>query len=177
MSFKVTPVLICVWALLAAGIAHAYEVDKTRHRITLESLEDFDHCHQKYPSSDICVDALSRYTQAHPKVGFAAGKLVRARFHAWMALPFFLPALPKAAADAACEDEDLRLAVLAGLALPTDDPNQVLAAKAASGVCAAKLQPHIRQGFGDANAYYRTNACAVLKKLGAAPIVCGTDAK
>ena len=175
MSFKVTPILICALSMLASTTVHAYEVDKARHRITLDSLDDFERCHQKYPSSDVCVDALSRYVKANPKAGFGAGKLVRTRFRSWMALQFFVPTLTKALPETSCDDEDLRLAVLAGLALPTEDPNQALAAKAAGGVCAAKLQPHIRNGFGDANAYYRTNACAVLKTLGAAPVVCGAN--
>jgi len=173
MSSKLTLTVICMSSMLSATVVHAYEVDRRHSKVVLASVDELERCHEDFPHSDICLDALKRYVKANPKAAFSAGKLARARFNSWVALQFLVPALTPATAEAACDDEDLRLAVLSGLALPTDDPNQVLATKAATGVCAAKLQPHIRGGFGDANAYYRTNACAVLKKQNAAPLVCG----
>jgi hypothetical protein len=143
--------------------ASAYEVDQKQNRIVLTSVDDFTQCQNDLSYSDACLDALKRYIKAHPADGFTAGKLVRARFNHWVALQFFVPALSKATPQQ-CEDEDLRLAVVSGLALPDDDPNQALAAKVASGACAAKLEPHIRKGLGDGSAIYIRNANAVLAK-------------
>jgi hypothetical protein len=56
------------------------------------------------------------------------------------------------------------LAVLSGLALPDDDPNEALASKAAQGPCAASLEPHIRNGLGDGSAFYKKNVSALLAK-------------
>jgi hypothetical protein len=141
----------------------AYEVDQKQNRIVLSSVEDFTQCQNDLSYSDACLDALKRYIKAHPADGFAAGKLVRARFSHWLALQFFVPALTKPSPQQ-CEDEDLRMAVLSGLALPDDDPNEALAAKAAQGACAASLQPHIRNGLGDGSALYKKNATALLAK-------------
>ena len=173
---KVSLFLISALSLSAATMAHAYEVDRAHNRVLLESVEDFERCQDELGYADVCVDALKRYVKTKPKAGFAAGKAVRARFNHWVALQFFVPTLTKATAEASCGDEDLRMAVLSGLALPTSDPSQTLAAKAATGVCAAKLQPHIKSGFADGGAYYHDNACAVLTKLHAAPAECGPEA-
>ena len=173
---KITPVLACLLPMITATMVHAYDVDKDHNRIVLTSVEDFERCQEDYSYSDACFDALKRYVKTNPKTGFAAGKAVRARFNHWMALQFFAPVLTKATAEAYCGDEDLRMAVLSGLALPTSDANQSLAAKVASGVCTSKLQPAIRNGFGDGGAYYQDNACAVLSKLKvAAPPQCGSE--
>lgn len=148
------------WAMSSAS---AYEVDQKQNRIVLSSVDDFTQCQNDLSYSDACLDALKRYIKAHPADGFAAGKLVRARFNHWMALQFFVPALAKPT-PSQCEDEDLRLAVLSGLSLPDDDPNVALAVKAAQGACAANLQPHIRNGLGDGSALYKKNAAPLLAK-------------
>lgn len=146
----------------AATVA-AYEVDTKQNRVVISSLEDFTHCQDELSYSDACLDALKRYVKAHAAEGFAAGKLARARFNHWVALQFFAPALKKPTPQQ-CEDEDLRLAVLSGLALPDDDPNEALAVKLAKGACAASLEPHIRNGLGDGSALYKRNASALLAK-------------
>jgi hypothetical protein len=66
----------------------------------------------------------------------------------------------------------LRLAVVSGLSLPSDDPNAALAAKAVEGVCAAQLSPGVRGAFVDANTYFKRNACAVLAKQPSPPVEC-----
>jgi len=143
--------------------ASAYEVDQKQNRIVLSSVDDFTQCQNDLSYSDACLDALKRYIKAHPAEGFAAGKLVRARFNHWMALQFFVPALTKPTPQQ-CGDEDLRLAVLSGLSLPDDDPNEALAVKVAQGACATQLQPHIRDGLGDGSALYKKNATSLLGK-------------
>jgi hypothetical protein len=175
MSWKTwSTIVCCVLVSLVTAAASAYDLDRTHNRVLLASLDDFGRCQDELSNSDACLDALKRFVEANPKAGFAAGKLVRARFNHWLALQFFVPTLTKATAVAYCDDEDLRLAVLSGLALPADDPNEALALKAATGVCAAKLQPHIRKGFGDGNAFYLKNACAVFAPP-QAPLVCGVQ--
>lgn len=141
----------------------AYEVDEKHNRVVLSSVDDFTECQNDLSYSDACLEALKRYIKAHPADGFSAGKLVRAKFNHWVALQFFVPALTKATPQQ-CEDEDLRLAVLSGLALPDDDPNEALAMKAAKGACAASLRPHIRGGMADGSALYKKNATPLLSK-------------
>lgn len=153
--------------MLTAATVAAYEVDKNQNRVVLSSLEDFTRCQDELSYSDACLDGLKRYVKAHPAEGFAAGKLARARFNHWVALQFFAPALAKPTPEQ-CGDDDLRLAVLSGLALPDDDPNEALALKVAQGACAAKLEPHIRNGLGDSNAMYKKNVSALLAKPKAA---------
>lgn len=148
---------------LTAATVAAYEVDTKQNRIVLSSLEDFSRCQDELSYSDACLDALKRYVKAHAAEGFAAGKLARARFNHWVALQFFAPALKKPTPQQ-CDDDDLRLAVLSGLALPDDDPNEALAVKVAQGACATNLQPHIRNGLGEGNAFYKKNVSALLAK-------------
>jgi hypothetical protein len=141
--------------------ASAYEVDQKQNRIVLSSVDDFTQCQNDMSYSDACLDALKRYIKAHPGDGFAAGKVVRAKFNHWVALQFFVPALTKPTPQQ-CDDEDLRMAVLSGLALPDDDPNVALAVKVAQGACSANLQPHIRNGLGDGGSYFKKNATPLL---------------
>jgi hypothetical protein len=154
-------VIIAAQLSLVVSTASAYEVDQKQNRIVLTSVDDFTQCQNDLSYSDACLDALKRYIKAHPADGFAAGKLVRARFNHWVALQFFVPALTKPKPQQ-CDDEDLRLAVLSGLALPDDDPNVTLAIKAAQGPCAASLEPHIRNGLGDGGAFFKKNATPLL---------------
>jgi uncharacterized low-complexity protein len=170
---KLATRLALAGALTTGSIAtaHAYEIDAKHQRVNLSSVEDFETCQNELAYSDVCFDALKSHVKAHPKDRFAAGKAVRRRFNHWTALQFFLPVL-SAATPEQCEDEDLRLAVLSGLALPDDDPNAALAIKAAEGRCAAQLLPHVRNGFGDANSFYRKNACKLLAKQPSPPALC-----
>jgi hypothetical protein len=163
IGLAATTVMMVAQLSWAVPTVAAYEVDQKQNRIVLSSVDDFTQCQSDLSYTDACLDALKRYIKAHPADGFAAGKLVRARFNHWMALQFFVPALTKATPQQ-CDDEDLRMAVLSGLALPDDDPNEALAVKAAQGTCAANLQPHIRSGLGDGSSLYKKNATAVLAK-------------
>jgi hypothetical protein len=163
IGLAATAVMMVAQLSWAVPNVAAYEVDQKQNRIVLSSVEDFTQCQNDLSYTDACLDALKRYVKAHPAEGFAAGKLVRARFNHWLALQFFVPALTKPTPQQ-CDDEDLRLAVLSGLALPDDDPNEALAVKAAQGACAASLQPHVRNGLGDGSSLYKKNATALLAK-------------
>lgn len=143
--------------------AHAYEVDKKHRRVLLTSIEDFDRCQNEISYSDVCIEALKVYVKAHPKEAFAAGKAVRLRFNHWVALQFFAGAIDKATTEQ-CADEDLGMAVVSGLALPTDDPNLALANKVAEGKCFAGLQPALQKELKDGGGYYLEHGCALLQK-------------
>lgn len=162
----------CLPLSLSATVASAYEVDQKQMRVVISSVENFGRCQDDFSYSDACLDALKRYVKANPKAGFAAGKAVRARFNHWLALQFFVPTLSKATAEQQCADDDLRMAVLSGLALPDDEPGEALAVKAAEGVCAEKLRSAIRAQLGEGSAIYQRNACTVLGKQPDPPARC-----
>jgi hypothetical protein len=172
VSVRSIVIIACVLLSWSAATASAYKVDRKNNRIDLVSVEDFNRCQDELSYSDGCLDALKRFVKTHPKDSFAAGKLVRARFAHWVALQFFVPALSKKSAPQLCGDEDLRMAVISGLSLPEDEPGAPLAIKAAGGVCAATLQPHLKGAFVDANPFYKRNACSVLAKQPDAPMEC-----
>lgn len=169
---------MCLWVAITLAIwsaapqAEAYEVDKEHQRISVTSVADFEHCQNDYSYADLCFDALKRYVDKHPKEQFGVGKVVRARFNHWVALQFFVPAL-KAATPAQCEDEDLALAVVSGMALPEDDPNLALARKALESSCREPLLRAVRSGLKDGSTLYLKNACKALGSAGVAVAACG----
>ena len=145
--------------------AHAYEVDKKHRRVVVSSIADFERCQDELSYSDACLEALKVYTKAHPNDAFAAGKSVRLHFNHWVALPFFAGALDKEKANNdQCGDEDLSMAVVSGLALPSDDPNLALANKIAEGRCFSSLQPALQKQLKDGGGYYLEHGCALLQK-------------
>ena len=119
-----------------------------------------------------CIDMMKDFlktTNTDASVGFAFGKIARKNQNAYVAVPFFDWALAKKAGDGTmCGDDDLQLATVAGLGLPTDDPNAAGARRIAEGACWSTMKDPVTKGFSDSSgSYYRDNACAVLKAKGA----------
>ena len=86
-------------------------------------------------------------------------KVARKGMNAYNAVPFFKRALgPKD--TAACKDEDLKLAVVAGLGLPPEYPNAV-DSKAIMATCWSDLKDPVTAAFdGDsAHGYVKQNTC------------------
>jgi hypothetical protein len=101
-------------------------------------------------------------------VGFAFGKITRKNQFHYVAVPFFKWALEQKHDGAACGDEDVQLAVVAGLGLPPDSENAGGSRSIAARLCFDNLKAAIRKQLGeDRSSYYRDNACAVLKAKGA----------
>ncbi len=150
--------------------ASAYKVDQEDGTITVVSVADFDKCASHAYNGDACLEALKAYVEKKPKEAFQAGKHARLQFQHWVAIPFFAKAFSKAASEAECKDEDVGMAVVSALALPTDNPNVALGRKVAEQ-CFAQLQPKLVSETADGTAsYYRANACPLLaEKKVAAP--------
>lgn len=167
--------MAAVMAGLVPCAVQAYEVNAKAGTVTVSSVKDFEVCQREAGDADWCLNGLTTYVKSHPNVAFAAAKSARARFNHWVALRFFATALNKPS-PAQCADDDLRLAVISGLGLPSDDPNSELAAKIAAGPCWSALQTPVQRGFADGGEVYRKNACALLKDKGTAEPECAPKA-
>jgi len=143
--------------------ARAYEIDRKQNRVVLSSIADFSRCQDQAGFSDLCLEGLKDYVKTHPSERLAAGKAVRLRFNHWVALHFFAGALDKASPEQ-CADEDVSMAVVSGLALPSDHPNLTLAQKIVDGRCGAALQAPVKQALKDGGGHYQDHACPWLKK-------------
>jgi hypothetical protein len=152
------------------GSALAYEVHVKAGTVTLTSVDDFEQCQRDAGYSDWCLNGLSAYVKAHPDAAFAAGKSVRARFNHWVALSYFASALTKNTAQ--CADDDVQLAVISGLTLPSDHPSRELALNIARGACWSALQATIKRVLSDGSELYRSNACPLLKDKGVQAAEC-----
>lgn len=159
-----------VLLVMASSAAHAYKVDRETGRVTVVSLEDYDKCQREDAYGDACLEALMAYVDKQPKDAFAAGQRARLNYSHWTALRFFSKAFAKTATPEQCADPDVSMAVVSGLALPSDDPNVATARKIAATQCFPQLQSALTAALADGSAYYRTNTCALLseKKLAAA---------
>jgi hypothetical protein len=89
-------------------------------------------------------------------------KVARKSMNAYGAVPFFKRTLgPKD--TSACKDEDLKLAVVAGLGLPADDANAA-ESRAIMATCWAELKDPILEELGkeSKDGYVHQNACSTL---------------
>ena len=118
-----------------------------------------------------CIDMMKDFLKTQntaPETGFAFGKIVRLNQNAYVAVPFFRWALDQKKDAGPCADEDLSLAVVAGLGLPPDYDNAQAARHVAVGACWDQLKPAIRKELiASPTGYAKDNICAVLKSKGA----------
>lgn len=130
----------------------------------------FDRCFEMSYSGEECVSMARDFiavagTDAATKLAIA--KVVRRNQQSQFAVPFFRAAVRGAEASA-CGDEDLALAVTAGLALPPDYPEAQGAREVAQDACFAQLRPTLVETLArDDSSYFRDNTCAVLRAKGA----------
>ncbi len=129
-----------------------------------------ERCLREAYRGDHCIDMMKDFLKTSTTaadVGFSFGKITRKNQNHYVAVPFFKWALDKKKDAAMCDDEDLRLAVLAGLGLPPDYENAKGARDIAQNACFDALKAAMEKALVESEGgYYRDNACAVLKAKG-----------
>ncbi len=138
-------------------------------RMVFKSLADLDKCAANYRyDTGYCLEPLQKYAKTHPKELFAIGKRARLQFTHWVALQFFEPALGTSPAAAKCADEDVSLAIVSGLSMPTDNPPNGIARRLLSGACfpsvRAAVEKEIRGSNGEG--YLPQHACPIFATKG-----------
>ncbi|WP_394823552.1 hypothetical protein [Pendulispora albinea] len=130
----------------------------------------FTECLQQSYSGKECIQRAKDFVNVdgtERDVALAIGKIVRQNQFPYVAVPFFQAAVAGTKNNAACADEDLRLAVVAGLALPTNYENASGARDVSANACWTELRAPVLQEFKDnANGYLKDNVCSVLKAKG-----------
>lgn len=146
--------------------AHAFRYDKQKLELNLDNIKEYNACQDHDYSGEECQVALERWVAAHPNDAFQAGKLTRGKMNAYVAVPFFQKAFDKKKGN--CKDEDVKLAVLAGFGLPSDNPTAKASQKIAFEACFNDLKADLIKGLSDGG-YFADNACAGLKKKNSVP--------
>lgn len=162
-------------AALAAVCGQA--VAQTQAKVgTFKRLADFDECMQKRSEQDTCLKLVKEYAGKHPKEALEAARLVRRNFNSTAALSLYEGVVARQGASV-CSDEDLAVAVVAGLALPGDYPDAGRARKIFAEHCRSVLEPAvIKEVSGEKGAsYLKDNACPILRKQGKAPDSCSAE--
>ena len=131
-------------------------------------LAGFTLCYQneRVPKPPTCNERLLAFIDADPNntdLAMKAGKLVRLNQNHYSATPFFKRALAGRKGAAECKDEDLELAVMAGLGLPPDY-TQAVDAREVAGLCADVLGAPIAAKLGENGGHFKENACTALGK-------------
>jgi hypothetical protein len=98
------------------------------------------------------------------ELAFQAGKVARAKQNSYDAMPFFQRAFALEAGAKWCADEDLKLAVMAGLGLPADDARAKAAVEVATAKCASAFQSTIADAFASEGESFQKNTCPFLLK-------------
>jgi hypothetical protein len=118
-----------------------------------------------------CIEMMRDFlktSNTSPETGMAFGKITRRNQNHYVAVPFFKWALDQKKDAAMCGDEDLQLAVVAGLGLPPDYENAVSSRKISADACWDQFKPVIEKKLvEEGSGYFLQNACAVMKQKGA----------
>jgi hypothetical protein len=149
-------IIVAVVAITSTANAMKYKDGQ----VTLETLDDYDACQDQSYSGAMCHDALTRWVTKHRGDAFKAGKMTRLKMNHYNAIPFFVKAFENKAGD--CKDEDLKLAIIAGLGLAPDDTKLVGAKKLGFTTCAKELQPALVNELSSTG-YYADNVCGPLQ--------------
>jgi hypothetical protein len=131
-------------------------------------LKAYEACFKNSYWIDECLQHAMKFLEGdagNTDLAFKMAKQVRRNANAYGAVPFFKRALAGKNAAAVCKDDDLKLAVIAGLGLPADYDNAADSRTIASGVCWDALKKPVLDAFNDESSggYVKENACAVLK--------------
>lgn len=104
---------------------------------------------------------------ANDAFAWKAGKWARLNQASWSAVPFFAKALTKNN-DPRCSDEDVSLAVIAGLGIPSDaDAAVVEASKTlAFDRCWPVMKDALKSAFSSETGTFQTNTCGPMEKKG-----------
>jgi hypothetical protein len=146
--------------------------------LKISSIEDFEACVDNTGGSDSCLSALTTYLKKAPGQQFAGAKSVRLKFNAEVAVPFFDRALAGKFDQKLCADDDLKLAIEAGLGVPSSYKVVPQAQRILGKKCFAELKPGVRKLVDeDPTGYVAQNACVVFaenkepcKQVAAAPV-------
>ena len=131
-------------------------------------LKAYKGCFENEYWIDECLDHAYKFIDAdtdNHELAFKMGKLVRLNAKHWASLRYFKNALRAKDTKSMCADEDVKLAVLSGLALPDSYDALPIAKELAQGACWNNLKKPIVDAFNEdsENGYVRTNACSFLK--------------
>lgn len=155
-------VLLCVLAAALCGIVPvAY--GQTIVVLPFNTVEDLDRCvRDNSRSVDICNDRLADLVKATPSLAFAAGKRARLKFNSQFALPYFDMAARSEPAQKICADEDVHLAVIAGLGLPVQHAFQATATRLFNQ-CYSAILPKVQAKLvTNQGGHFWKNTCAIL---------------
>jgi hypothetical protein len=137
--------------------------------MVFKSLADLDKCaaNNSYDTG-VCLAALQKYAKSHPKESFAIGKRARLQFKHWVALQFFEPGLGASPTAAQCADEDVSLAVVSGLSMPSDAAPNGIARRLLGGKCFSSIRVMVAKEIASANGegYLPQYACPIFAKKG-----------
>jgi hypothetical protein len=124
-------------------------------------------CFQNSYDADFCNKSLTTFVLKDAKnldLIFRAGKLVRLNANHAAATPYFKLSLVTPSAFRKCADEDVVLAVVSGLALPTDYPFFKDATAIVNGACFNDLKaPLLTELKKNEGGYFKDNACAIFQ--------------
>ena len=139
---------------------------------------EFEECLQKVADRRGCLERLKDFVKKNPKQDLAAARLVRRNLLSHVALPFYEPLAPKYG-KALCADEDFALAVVSGLALPTDYDEAAIARRLFDDVCRGEFETKVVEEMATVAGYsfLKDNACPILGKAGKAPAACQVAAE
>lgn len=131
------------------------------------SLEGFGTCLDQSYDPDGCLERAEAFFKKQPAQRFGAAKLVRVKVNAERALPLFDKALSGKFDKQLCTDEDLQLAVVAGLGVPAHYAAVPLAQTLLGKRCFAELRAAVQKEMDDApGGYVADNACPVFAAQG-----------
>lgn len=118
-----------------------------------------------------CIEQMKDFLQTTgtaADVGFQFGKITRHNMNHYVAVPFFKWSFDQKKDAAWCSDEDLHLAIVAGLGLPPEEKSAADARAIASDPCFDALKADMTKALVESpTGYVRDNTCAVLKAKGA----------
>jgi hypothetical protein len=139
---------IIPWIAILTLCLNAHALRVKDEQVILDKLSDYGTCHTRKISADYCQEGLSNWVDAHPNDVFEAAKLTRQQMFPWVALPLLVRAF--AANKGKCADEDVKLAVIAGLGRSENETQPIQdAKKIAFQYCEKELKTAIIQAATD----------------------------
>ncbi len=131
-------------------------------------IKAFGVCFQDGYGADQCLQDLTKFVKndsGNLDLAFKAGKLARANLKHWAAAPFFASAMAEPSKERSCNDEDVLMAVVSGLGLPSAgyEPQYGASVKLASKSCWKELKAPLVEQIASNGDYFRENTCRVFK--------------
>jgi len=130
-------------------------------------LKGYEACFAQSYTLDECLQHAMKFLEGdsgNSDLAFKMSKLVRKSGNAYNAVPYFKRALAGKPSAAMCKDDDVKLAVIAGLGLPTDYDGAKGAREISVGGCWDALKKPIMEAFtAEKSGYTHDNTCTVLK--------------